>query len=458
MEAPQRFFGTDGIRDQAGKGFLSPENILRIGRGIAALFFKGILPSRHPGRPTILLSMDTRASGPGILEKLSESLLASGTDLFDAGILPTPALAFLTAKGGFDLGIMISASHNPAKDNGIKIFNGEGVKLGEGEEMAIEEAIAHPQEEGEKPGRKAGRLTKEGKGLERYVETCIQRRFSHLSLKGVRIVADCAHGSTFQSAPAVFARLGAQIKAINTKPNGSNINDGCGALHPEIVRKDVLKEKAHMGLSFDGDGDRVIFVDEEGNVRDGDHVLGALGASLSKKGLLKANTIVTTSMSNVGLEIFLRGKGIRLLRTEVGDRFVYTEMERNGYSLGGEPSGHILFSEVRPMTGDGLITALMVLELLSEEGLTLSESCRAIQKAPQYLLNVPVTSKPPFAEIEEIRETLRKTERSLEGKGRIVLRYSGTEPLARVMVEGMEEGLVRRKAEEMAEVIRKHLH
>jgi phosphoglucosamine mutase len=452
-----RLFGTDGIRDVAGRGNLRPETVRRIGRALGSLVRDGTLHTvKDPleARP-VLIGRDTRESGPMIAEAISTGILGESIDVTDVGILTTPALASLVARGGGAAAVMISASHNPAEDNGIKIFDSKGEKLSDELEAEIESRVIDPA----RPGAEADTESPRGAFdvrtdlVEEYERSLIEEGFPDLDLRGARVVVDCANGAAYRIAPRILERLGASVRKIACEPNGRNINLGCGALHPEVVREEVLRAGAQLGLSLDGDGDRVILVDDEGKIRDGDDILLVLADRLHREGRLDGATVVATVMSNIGLELALESRGIRLVRTPVGDRHVALAMREGGYVLGGEQSGHILLRQRSGMFGDGLAAALAVLRVQRTADLPLSRLATGLERFPQILLNVRVEAKPPFESLHGVLRELQRVEGELGREGRVLLRYSGTEPLARVMVEGPDSERIRRMAEDLAAAI-----
>jgi phosphoglucosamine mutase len=459
-------FGTDGIRDRAGHGFLAPDKITQVARASAAVLrktpasFKTSIPKafRHlaakpltkaPGGGRVIIGRDTRASGPGIEAALAAGFQSLGVDVGLAGVLSTPGVATLTRLWGGALGVVISASHNPADDNGIKLISPQGFKIPEAAEDAIEKLLQG------KP--LTARVKKPKAALDLSSKTADYPDFLAgfcRPLKGMTIAVDCGHGAASAFAGPLFKRLGAKVVVLNAKPDGTNINAGCGALHPEQVAAAVRREKADIGVAFDGDADRAIFVDETGVVRDGETVLALCGLHLKEHRKLPKNTVVSTVMANFGLERHLNAKGIRLTRTKVGDKYVAEEMLTSGAALGGEPSGHVLFFDAAP-AGDGMLTALRVFDVLVERGQKLSQASFA--KFPQILLNVKVARKPPLEEAPGIQAAIRAAETELGADGRILVRYSGTETLCRVMVEGPRDEMVHRIAGAVADAVKKEL-
>jgi phosphoglucosamine mutase len=462
-----KIFGTDGVRDRAGSGPLAPDRVAALAAAAGTLLrrdpalFAAPLPEafRALGAPgpdpfgagKVLVGRDTRASGPAIEEALVEGFRAAGVDVLRAGVLPTPGVACLTRLWGCALGVVISASHNPAEDNGIKFISPQGFKIPDAAEAAIEALLEDPAFRPPAPPR-PGTAEDLSARAEDYPE--FLARFLPRSLRGVTIAVDCAHGAASAFARPLLERLGARVLLTGASPDGSNINAGVGALHPERVAELVRRERADLGVAFDGDADRAIFADETGAVRDGETVLALCGADLRRKGRLPGDRVVSTVMANYGLERHLAAHGIRLLRTKVGDRFVAEEMLRSGAVLGGEPSGHVLFFDASP-AGDGLLTTLRVLGVLAERGEPLSRA--AFEKFPQALLNVPVRRKPPLDEVPALERAVEAARRELGPDGRVLVRYSGTEPLCRVMVEGPDAGRVERLAAELAETVRREL-
>jgi phosphoglucosamine mutase len=459
-------FGTDGIRDRAGQGWLSDPNVLRVGRAVGAVVaarpgvLRSPVPARFrklrtavsrtsPARGSVLIGRDSRASGPHLEALLAEGLAAQGVPVALAGVVSTPGVAYLARRWGCSLGIVISASHNPADDNGIKLISPQGFKVPDAGEAAVE-AILRSADPAPAP-RPAGSAKDCSKRSAEYLD--FLEGFSR-PLKGMRIVADCGHGAAAAFAGPLFRRLGARVVVLNASPDGRNINAGCGALHPEGLAKAVLREKADAGVAFDGDADRAIFVDETGQVRDGEHVLALAGTALKARRRLPGNAVVSTVMANFGLERHLASHGIALARTKVGDRYVAEEMLAKGRVLGGEPSGHVLFYDASP-AGDGLLTALRVFDLLREQGRRFSEV--AFAKFPQVLINVKVARKPPLGQCPGIGAAISAAERELGSDGRILVRYSGTESLCRVMVEGPREEPVKRLAAAAADAVKKEI-
>jgi phosphoglucosamine mutase len=470
-------FGTDGIRDKANSGLLTVENVVRLGKATGKLLLtdprifqeqirfpraaasvgKNLLPQRRQGHPVVLVGADTRLSSPMLDSALKAGLLSIGIDVLDAGVITTPGVSFLARALNVDLGVVISASHNPMADNGIKYFSCQGLKISDASEIAIERILRNRADgRGNSPvDRNIGATMDFAHGKDLYRRHLLELA-GNLRLDGIRIVLDCANGATYEIAPDIFTRLGATVHAIHVSPTGANINLQCGTLHPEIIAADVRRHAAHVGFAFDGDGDRLMPVDETGTTRDGDYVLAIAARHMKKRGLLSRNTVVTTVMSNLGLSRSLAEARIRMRQTQVGDRFVVQEMLRGGFSLGGEQSGHIIFID-HSRTGDGIVTAIMLLKIMAAEDAPLSALSACLKKFPQVLQSVRVRKKLPFDSFSAIRKSIAHVKRNLGKDGRLVLRYSGTEPLARVMLEGHDAAQIKRLAQELCAAIEMEL-
>jgi phosphoglucosamine mutase len=463
MASSLRLFGTDGIRDIAGQGNLSPELVLRVGKAVGhlvctepELFWPHAEQPEH-GKKRIVMMRDTRASGYMIEGALRAGLLSAGTDVLAADVLPTPACSFLVKALDCTCGVVVSASHNPNEYNGIKLFDAEGFKASTSLEERVETIAADEKTTRAISAPAIGNLEELHDAHELYVDDTVACLLDKLDLRGRRIVIDCAHGAVTSVAPQIFGNLGAEVYCINAEPDGTNINVESGAMHPGATSEAVKRMRAEIGFSFDGDGDRVIPVDETGAERDGDYVMAICGRHFKETNRLKANTVVTTVMANLGLELSLNERGIEVVRTRVGDRFVTEEMVRRGAVLGGEQSGHVLFLDRSP-TGDGIWTALMVLDIMTETGKTLSELSKCMVKMPQVLINVKVKSKPPLDSLSEVSKAVENAQAQLGDEGRVVLRYSGTEHLARVMVEGSDQESITEIAESIAAAISQALN
>ncbi len=446
----KKLFGTDGIRGLANKYPLTPELIVKIGRGIGFYFKKH---HRNHGVTKVIVGKDTRISGYMIETAIISGLCSAGVNAYLVGPMPTPAIAHLVRSFAADGGIMISASHNPAGDNGIKVFNPDGYKLTDEEEEEIE-SLMEKEPEGiiESSIGKAHRID-DARG--RYIEFA-KASVDNISLKGLRVIIDCANGASYAVSPKIIKELGAHVIVLNNRPNGLNINKECGALHPEVIQKAVIKEKADIGISLDGDADRVIIVDEKGDIFDGDDILLMSALSLKENNKLRKNTVVATVMSNIGLEISLKKRGINLVRTRVGDRYVIEEMKKNDYNLGGESSGHIIFADYST-TGDGTITALQVLRFLKESGKKLSEFSNLLDRKPQTSVNLKVKEKKPIEGLKGLNKKINEAKNILGYNGRVIIRYSGTQNLLRIMVEGPDKKQIKRIADELYEAARKDL-
>jgi phosphoglucosamine mutase len=454
VSGSRKLFGTDGIRGRANQHPMTPEVILELGRALAAVFHLGPQASR---RHRVLIGKDTRRSGYMLEDALASGLCSMGVHVLQVGPLPTPALAFLTADMRCEAGAMISASHNPYEDNGVKFFSSDGFKLPDEVERRIESLMFSSELNRLRPaGDEIGRARRIDDAAGRYI-VFLKRTFpSELTLDGLRIAVDCANGAAYRVAPTVLEELGAEVIPIGTQPNGSNINDGCGALHPESIGRAVQRYRADLGIALDGDADRVVLADERGEAVDGDAVLAMCGVEMKRLGALARDTVVTTVMSNMGLEIALEREGISLLRTDVGDRYVVEAMRRERLNLGGEQSGHVVFLD-HITTGDGMLTALQVLAILRRAERPLSELASLVEPLPQVLRSVRVGSKPPLDSLPELQALVERMQRELAGRGRLLLRYSGTEPVARVMVEGEDRSRVEEICAEVCEQIRKSI-
>lgn len=444
-----RLFGTDGIRGKVNRSPMTPENVLRIGMAIAAT-----LKTDH-GRNMVLIGKDTRLSGYMIESALTSGICSMGMNVTLVGPIPTPGIAFLTRTLRLDAGIVISASHNPYGDNGIKIFSSSGFKLSDELEREIERLIADEKFPAKRPtDGKIGRAYRLDDAAGRYIEYIKSTIPKGIDLDGLKIVVDAANGAAYKVTPWLLRELGAEVISINDKPDGININDNCGSLHLQCLADVVKKHNAHIGIAHDGDADRTLFVDEKGSIVDGDMILGIWASELKKESKLSGNGVVATVMTNLGLEKYLAAQGIKLVRTKVGDRYVVEEMKKSGYNLGGEQSGHIIFFDYNT-TGDGPITALQVLYLMRKKNRLISELTSDIELYPQVLLNVAVPGKKDFKEIPQITRAIDRSTEKLGNKGRILVRPSGTEPKIRVMVEAEDGNMAKEIAEDIADVIQK---
>lgn len=445
-------FGTDGIRGIANEYPMNMELAMKVGSSTAHLF-----KSRH-SRPKILIGKDTRISGYMIENAITAGICAMGVDVLLLGPLPTPGIAFLTSSMRADAGIVISASHNPFEYNGIKIFSKTGFKLPDEIEVEIEDLILSGRITNLPcpPAAEIGRAKRVDDAHGRYIVYLKSTFPKDLSLEGVKLVLDCAHGAAYKIAPSVFEELGAELVVIGNQPNGKNINDQCGSLHPEKMAALIREHGAQAGFAFDGDADRVIFADETGAVLDGDHLMAICALHLLKHDRLKNRTLVATVMSNLGLELALKRHGGRLLRTAVGDRYVVERMVQDRFNLGGEQSGHIIFLD-HSTTGDGILTALQVLAVMLREGKPLSELKQVMERYPQKLVNVRIKTPMALDEVPGFRDLERSIEQRLGQEGRLLIRPSGTEPVIRVMVEARDPALIDETSAEMAEHLRRYL-
>jgi phosphoglucosamine mutase len=412
---------------------------------------------RRAGRHQIVIGKDTRISGYMLESALTSGICSMGVDVLLVGPMPTPAIAFLTRSLRADAGVVISASHNPYQDNGIKFFSNDGFKLPDEVEARIEQLIVSDEISHLRPTADLiGKAHRIDDADGRYIEFTKRSLPRDLDFQGIKLVVDCANGAAYKVAPAILRELGAKVEVIGNKPDGMNINAGCGAVHPEQLQEAVRSQKADIGIALDGDADRAIFVSEQGTIIDGDHVMAALGHDLCRHGQLAKQTVVGTVMSNFGLELSLSKAGINLVRTPVGDRYLLERMQAEGYNFGGEQSGHFIFLD-HNTTGDGLISALQVLSLMKRTKQPLSELAKAMSAVPQVLLNLKVKQKPDLESIPDIARAMRESEQRLNGCGRVLVRYSGTEPLLRIMVEGEKDSVINEVAEELARVVRAHI-
>src|SRR6516162_5235417 len=468
----RRLFGTDGVRGVANQEPMTSEMALKLGRAIARVLQDPVAqPGNGSGRrksPSltkilggdtehrykILIGKDTRLSGYMLETALASGICSMGADVQLVGPMPTPGVAFLTRSMRADAGVVISASHNPYQDNGIKFFSWDGFKLPDEVEARMEEMIFNGETEQNRPtASKIGKAYRLSDAVGRY-NVFLKNSFPrHLTLEGVKIVVDCGHGAAYKVVPEVLSELGAEVLPIGVQPDGENINRRCGALYPETAREVLLHERADFAVSLDGDADRAMFIDETGDILDGDQVLAIAALDMQRKGTLKGTGVVATVMSNLGLELALRNAGLEVVRTQVGDRYVCEKMLSGNYNLGGEQSGHILFLD-HNTTGDGAITCLQMLALMVETRKRLSELKRVMTRLPQILLNIQVNEKKDFSTMPKVRQKIYEVERALAGRGRVLVRYSGTELLARIMLEGEDEKKIAAMAHGIADEIR----
>ncbi|MHB1870096.1 MAG: phosphoglucosamine mutase [Steroidobacteraceae bacterium] len=438
----RKYFGTDGVRGRVGEHPMTVDFALRLASAAGRVL--------APEGGTVLIGKDTRVSGYMFESALEAGFVASGVNVMLIGPLPTPGIAYMTRRFECDFGVVISASHNPYDDNGIKFFDGEGGKLSDELEGRIEAELDSPVLT--RSSRSLGRAMRVDRSRTHYQDFCASTLPAGIDLAGLKIVIDCANGAAYKVGPRILADLGAEIVPIGCSPNGRNINDGCGSLHPELLQLTVPGVRAHVGVALDGDGDRVVLVDHLGRIVDGDQLLYIIARARQEAGEL-VGPVVGTVMSNLGLEVALRERGIEFLRAAVGDRYVLALLRECGGLLGGEASGHILCLDMTT-SGDGLVSALQVLAVMRASGRTLAELAAPMRKFPQVLLNVQVAQRFDPTQVPEVCEAVRRIERGLGSDGRVVLRASGTEPVIRVMVEGREEGRARAAAAELAEVVR----
>lgn len=446
-----KIFGTDGVRGRANIAPMDSESVLHLGRAAAHVF------RRSAGRHRILIGKDTRVSGYMLETALASGFSSMGVDVYLLGPIPTPGVAFMTRSMRADAGVMISASHNPYEDNGIKFFGADGFKLADETEDEIERLMepGHLDELRADPGLigKAFRIGDANGRYTVYLKSCLPRG---MMFEGLRVVLDCSHGAAYKIAPMLYSELGAEIITTGDEPDGKNINDRCGSTYPERIQYLVKQYGADIGVAFDGDADRAIFCDEKGVVVDGDFTLAILANHWKNQGLLTKNAVVSTVMSNLGLEVALKKLGIDLHRAQVGDRYVLADMVEKGINLGGEQSGHVIALD-HNTTGDGLLTSLLLIAAMLEQGKPLSELASIVTKYPQTLINVDVSEKKPFEELPGVEKAVKAANDKLNSTGRLLLRYSGTENKARVMVECENDDLCRTVAQDVADVIQKEL-
>jgi phosphoglucosamine mutase len=440
----RHLFGTDGVRGIANVEPMTSETALRLGRALAHV------AKRSTHRHKILIGKDTRLSGYMLETAMASGICSMGVDVLLVGPLPTPGIAFLTRSLRADAGVVISASHNPFQDNGIKFFSPAGFKLPDEMEIEIERLVMSDSIDALRPtATEIGKAHRIDDAVGRY-NVFVKNTFPRtLTLDGITIAVDCGNGAAYKVAPEVLEELGARVIALGVDPDGENINREAGALHPQRLQAAVREHGAVVGVALDGDADRAIFVDETGALVDGDEIMAVIAAELRERGELRHSTLVATVMSNLGLHVSMQERGIRIVTTPVGDRFVVEEMVRGGFNLGGEQSGHIVFLD-HNTTGDGLITALAILALLVEKGRPLSELRRVMRRFPQVLLNVPVAAKPSLERVPALSAAIARAESTLGERGRVLVRYSGTEPLLRIMIEGEREAQIRELAESIA--------
>ncbi len=446
----KKLFGTDGIRGLANEHPLDPETAIRVGKALTYILKNGVSK-----RPRIAIGRDTRLSGGMLAAAISSGICSAGGDVIDIGIISTPAVAYLTSALDAHAGIVISASHNPYYDNGIKIFSESGYKLSDELEHEIESLVLNGDIESATEANIG--VIRYNNGLYKSYMDYLKKSISPPELSGMKIVLDAANGAAYKIATEMLESLGAALIKIGTEPDGININDGVGAVHPEKMSKLTYEAKAAIGIALDGDADRLILSDEQGNIVDGDKIMGFAAKYMLEKGTLRGNGVVATVMSNLGLELALKEMGIELVRVGVGDRFVVEKMREGGYNLGGEQSGHLIFMD-HSTTGDGLLSALMVLKIMHDTGKPLSELASVVSTVPQKLVNIPVKEKKPIEELPLVLNAIRHAEERLGDTGRVLVRYSGTENKARIMIEAMDETIVDELTGEIADAFKKSLN
>jgi phosphoglucosamine mutase len=447
----RKLFGTDGVRGIANQEPMTSEMAMKLGRAAAYLF------KNKAGRHRIVIGKDTRLSGYMIESALTSGICSMGVDVLLVGPFPTPGIAFLTRSLRADAGVVISASHNPFEDNGIKFFSRDGLKLPDEMEHEMEDLIFSGKIDAIRPtAGEIGKAFRVDDAEGRYIEFVKNSLPKGLTLEGITVVVDCANGAAYKVAPTILRELDAKVIVLGNEPDGMNINLGCGSTHPEGIRKAVKEHCADIGISHDGDADRAIFTTEKGHLVNGDQVMAALAVSMKKAGRLNKDTLVTTVMSNMGLDRAMKEAGIQVVKTAVGDRYVLERMLRYGYNFGGEQSGHLIFLDYNT-TGDGLITAVQVLALMKTTGKSLSELAKIMTTLPQVLVNVRVKERRDLSTLSKVKQHIERLEKKLEGSGRLLVRYSGTEPLVRIMIEGERESEIRQWADGLAQIIRNEI-
>jgi phosphoglucosamine mutase len=458
MKSPRKIFGTDGVRGTANIEPVTAETALKLGRAAGHVFKNLAKSSRGHGRHRIVLGKDTRLSGYMLENALSSGILSMGVDVLFIGPLPTPGVAYVTRSLRADAGIVITASHNPYDDNGIKFFRADGYKLDDKIEYQIESLVFSGEIETIRPtAGEIGKAVRIDDALGRYIEhakTCFPRG---MTLEGMRIVVDCAHGAAYKSTPCVLRELGADVIVYGNQPDGTNINKDCGAMHPAMLSQKIWEHRADLGIAHDGDADRVLICDERGTLLDGDDIMAIAGLDLLAQGALAKNTLVGTVMSNAGLTAAVSAAGGQLIQTSVGDKNIIDEMLRHDYNFGGEQSGHLVFRD-HSTTGDGLVAALQILRIMRSREMPLSKLAQCWTRFPQLLTNIVVREKKPFEELDGVKSLLAEAETELKQQhGRVLLRYSGTEPKARLLLEGRDQAVLTKWSQRISEVIKKHV-
>jgi phosphoglucosamine mutase len=458
MSSPRKIFGTDGVRGTANIEPVTAETALKLGRAAGQVFKTLQTQARGQGRHKIVLGKDTRLSGYMLENAISSGILSMGADVLFIGPLPTPGVAYVTCSLRADAGIVITASHNPYDDNGIKFFRADGYKLDDTIERQVENLVFSGEIENIRPtADEIGKAVRIDDALGRYIEH-VKTSLPHgMTLEGMRIVVDCANGASYKSTPCVLRELGADVIVYNSQPNGKNINQDCGSMHPSFICQKVWEHRADVGIAHDGDADRVLLCDETGKLLDGDDIMVIAGLEMIKQGTLSKKTLVGTVMSNAGLDVAIQAAGGRVVRTPVGDKNVIDEMLRNNYNLGGEQSGHMIFRD-HSTTGDGLVSALQILQIMKARGEKLSHLAKGWTRFPQLVTNILVSEKRPFEELEGLPKLLAAAEADLKSQGgRLLLRYSGTERKARLLVEGRDTGTLEKWSHQIADIIKRQV-
>ena len=458
MTTPKRIFGTDGVRGTANTEPVTAETALKLGRAAAHVFKNFQTQPRGRGRHKIVLGKDTRLSGYLLENAISSGILSMGVDVLFIGPLPTPGVAYVTRSLRADAGIVITASHNPYDDNGIKFFRGDGYKLDEKIERQIENLVFDGEIENIRPtAGEIGKAVRIDDALGRYIEYAKASFPRGMTLEGLRIVVDCAHGAAYKSTPCVLRELGADVIVYGNQPDGMNINKECGSMHPALMCQKIWEHRADVGIAHDGDADRVLLCDEAGKLIDGDDIMAIAGTDLLAQGLLAEKTLVSTVMSNAGLEPAIAAAGGKVVRTAVGDKNVIDEMLRHGFNFGGEQSGHMIFRDFSS-TGDGLVAALQILRIMRAKQTSLSKLAQCWTRFPQIVTNILVREKRPFAELDNVSKLVAEAETELKGQnGRVFLRYSGTEPKARLLIEGRDVPTLEKWTQKISEAIKKNV-
>jgi len=458
MTQPKKIFGTDGVRGTANIEPVTTETALKLGRAAGHVFKSLQKQAQGRGKYKIVIGKDTRLSGYMLENAISSGILSMGVDVLFIGPLPTPGVAYVTRSLRADAGIVITASHNPYDDNGIKFFRADGFKLDDGIESKIEELVFGGDIENIRPtAGEIGKAVRIEDALGRYIEHAKASFPRGLTLEGMRIVVDCAHGAAYKSTPCVLRELGADVFVYGDRPDGMNINKDCGSMHPDHMCQKVWEHRAHLGIAHDGDADRLLLCDETGKLIDGDDIMAIAGLEMMARGSLAENTVVATVMSNAGLDAAIQAAGGKVVRAAVGDKNVVDEMLRNGFSFGGESSGHMIFRE-HSTTGDGLVTALQILRIMKEKDAPLTRLTRCWTRFPQVVANIRVREKTPFDQLNGVLDLVAKAEAEVKpAGGRVLLRYSGTEPKARLLIEGPDQNLLEGWSKRIMEALRKQI-